>query len=164
MNNKLLKIILVLLIPITAFSEDKLITKDKIEVTRIENLFCEKTYLGLLLGVPNEKITKSEMESFQSKVLLLNYGENDPLYGKYIHVTPPKMIDVKSSRKKYSRLPNYACTTRLVSNSLIKDKDSDFSEVILIFYLESNPIMNGINFPEVVRELSWKTIAHDTSY
>jgi hypothetical protein len=166
MKIKLLNMMLLLFISITALAKDDLlISKDKINITTIENLFCEKTYLGLLLGIPNERITKSEMKSFQSEVLQLNYGEDDALYNKYIYITPPMMIQEKTSYgKKYSRLPNYACAARLVSNTVIKDKDSDFSEVILIFYLENNPIMNGVNFQEVIKKLSWKSIAHDTSY
>lgn len=165
MKIKLFKIILLFFISTISFSSEKLfVTKDKIEVTSIENLFCEKTYLGLLLGTPNEKITKREMKNFQSLVLNLNYGEDDPLYNKYIYVRSPLMIEKKLYGKKYSRLPNYACATRLVSNTIIEDKNLDFSEVILIFYLEKNPIINGVNFQEVIKKLSWKSIAHDTSY
>lgn len=135
-------------------------TQDDIDISRVDNLLCEQTYLGLILGTPNKNISKREMKQFHNKVDKFNYERI-----RAIFTIKPVMIKEKSSRKEYFRLPRYACSVLLYSYYVIKDtEDFYFSEAVVIFYQEESPILHGVDINKIIEGLVWKNIAQNGTF
>jgi hypothetical protein len=117
----------------------------------VNEILVRRTYAGLLLGRPKERINQGIRASFEAWASSLG------------HVKKPFVIEprVESDDRGGQRLPDYSCAVRISHNSPAHDKNRDISTAVIVWYQQANPMFGAMEIVEELKNLTWVEIAED---
>lgn len=112
------------------------------------SIIVERTYAGLMAGMPNEKRNKLFIEDFLVKV------------GNDAHVITP----VIEEKQACPFLPKYSCAVSLTHMNPAHDPDSELSFTTIVWFQEKNPLTDGFDIIDLAKNIDWKDTAKDGGF
>jgi len=119
----------------------------------LDKLLVRRTYEGVIEGRPSDERNQAIRDRFESWV------------AEFTGLQKTAVIEPKvESHQGSPRLPRFSCAVFLSHPSPAHDVNAHMSSAAIIWYQQSDPLIDGLDIHRIAAELNWSDVARDGWY
>jgi hypothetical protein len=120
----------------------------------IDQILAQRTYLGLIEGIPNDRTNAYITNSIENHTKCVFHCER-------CVVVPPAVKPFEFNGKTGQKLPSSAIAGLFRSVQTVRDHDKTYSVLAVLWFQESFDPLLGEEALSAIRKLDWTRLAED---